>query len=297
MEIRQLRTFKSVATLLSFHKTAKILNYAQSSISAQIQALEEELEVQLFDRLGKRIQLTEAGEKLMQYTHKVLDLTDEIRSEFTQTREPKGSLTIRIPESFGVHQLPPVIREFHQRYPQVMLNFTICAQEELQKDLRKGITDLAFLYADSIQASDLGFEILGYESLVLVASPKHPLAAKKIVSTKDLGEETLLLSRVDCSYRKLWERILAEKGVHPKNTMIFHSVEILKRCAQQDAGIALLPETAIKNEIAEKRLAVLPWEEGKPETAVMMIWYQERWLSPSLKAFMKITREMLTNPS
>ncbi|MBI5603599.1 MAG: LysR family transcriptional regulator, partial [Deltaproteobacteria bacterium] len=213
MEIRQLRTFKSVADLLSFHKTARNLNYAQSSVSAQIQALEEELEVRLFDRLGKRILLTEAGERLLQYAHKVLDLTDEIRTELTQTQEPKGSLTIRIPESLGVHRLPPVIGEFHRRYPRVMLNFTLCTQEELQKDLRKGITDLAFLYADSIQAADLGFEVLGFESLVLVASPKHPLAGKKIVRTKDLEGETLLFSRVDCSYRKLWERILAEKGV------------------------------------------------------------------------------------
>ena len=293
MEIRQLRTFKSVATLLSFHKTAKNLNYAQSSISAQIQALEQELGVQLFDRLGKRILLTEAGERLLQYADKVLDLTAEIRTELTQTKEPQGSLTIRIPESLGVHQLPPVIREFHRSYPQVLLNFTVCAQEELQKDLRKGITDLAFLYADSIQASDLGFEVLGFESLVLVASPKHPLVNQKIVYTKDLGVETHLLSRVDCSYRRIGERILAEKGVHPKSTLIFHSVETLKRCVQQGVGIALLPETAVKEECAKKKLVVLPWEEGKLETAFMMIWYQERWLSPTLKAFMKITKEIL----
>lgn len=293
MEIRQLRTFKSVATLLSFHKTAKNLNYAQSSISVQIQALEEELGVKLFDRLGKRILLTEAGERLLQYAHKVLDITEEIRTEITQTKEPQGSLTIRIPESLGVHRLPPVIREFHRRYPQVLLNFTVCAQEELQKDLRKGITDLAFLYADSIQASDLGFEVLGFESLVLVASPKHPLASHKILYTKDLEKETLLFSRVDCSYRKVWERILAEKGIQSKKTLIFHSVETLKRCAHQGVGITLLPEMAVKEEIAQKKLVVLPWEEGKLETAFMMIWYQERWLSPSLKAFMKITKETL----
>ncbi|MBI5602167.1 MAG: substrate-binding domain-containing protein, partial [Deltaproteobacteria bacterium] len=88
-------------------------------------------------------------------------------------------------------------------------------------------------------------------------------------------------------------RILAEKGVHPKSTLVFHSVEILKRCARQGVGVTLLPETAVKEEIANKRLAPLPWEEGRPETAFMMIWYQERWLSPTLKAFMQITREIL----
>ncbi len=74
MELRQLKTFRTVATLLSFHRAADVLNYAQSTISAQIRALEEDLGVRLFDRLGKRIVLTDAGELLSQYAQKMLDI-------------------------------------------------------------------------------------------------------------------------------------------------------------------------------------------------------------------------------
>lgn len=98
MEIRQLRSFQTVANLLSFNKAADRLNYAQFSISAQIQALEEELGVQLFDRLGRRVRLTEAGTQLLEYANKILDLVNESHSEMAGAKEPLGSLTIRIPE-------------------------------------------------------------------------------------------------------------------------------------------------------------------------------------------------------
>src|SRR5271157_1473927 len=103
MEIRQLRSFRTVANLLSFNKAAGQLHYAQSSISAQIQVLEDELGVQLFDRLGRKVQLTESGLQLLQYANKILDLVNETQSEVAGNKEPLGSLTVRIPETFGVH--------------------------------------------------------------------------------------------------------------------------------------------------------------------------------------------------
>lgn len=117
MEIRNLATFQAVARFLSFNRAALELNYAQSSVSAQIQALEDELGVQLFDRLGRRILLTEAGSKLLQYAEKMLDLADETRAEVAGAKELKGSLTIKVPETIGVHRLPKVIKEFKSGFP------------------------------------------------------------------------------------------------------------------------------------------------------------------------------------
>jgi DNA-binding transcriptional LysR family regulator len=293
MEIRQLRSFQVVANLLSFNKAAGQLHYAQSSISAQIQALEEELGVQLFDRLGRRVQLTETGVQLLQYANKILDLVEETRSEVAGGKAPLGSLTIRIPETLGVHRLPPVIKDFHSRFPKVQLNFITCAHEGLEKDLRKGITDLAFLLAESISASDLMVETVGFESVVLVASPYHPLAAKGTVHNRDLAGETILLSRVDCSYRRIFEQMLDQEEVSKFHRLEFYSVEVIKRSVMAGVGIALLPEVAVAEEIARKELALLPWAEEKIEVAILMIWYKERWVSPALKAFMEITRKVM----
>ncbi len=293
MEIRQLRTFRSVAVLLSFHRAAEQLHYAQSSISAQIQSLEAELGVQLFDRLGRRILLTEAGERLLQYAEKILDLAEETRAEVTGARQPQGSLTIRIPESFGVCRLPPVVKLFKSRFPKVRLSFATCAHEGLAKDLRKGVTDLAFLLTESIQDADLELETLGFEYIRIVARPDHPLATKPAVRTQDLAGETILLSKMDCSYRRTFQQILDKKKVRTGAVLEFSSVAVIKQCVMEGVGITILPEIGIADDIAQGRLAVLAWEEDKLEVATLMIWYKDRWLSPTLSAFMDITREIL----
>jgi len=293
MELRQLKSFKTVANLLSFNKAAEQLHYAQSSISAQIQGLEEELGVQLFDRLGKRVQLTETGTLLFQYANKILDLVDETNSALTGDKEPVGSLTVRIPETFGVYRLPAVLKVFHSMFPKVQLSFITCALEGLAKDLRKGVTDLAFLLAESISASDLEVETLGFESVVLVAGPAHPLSAKKSVHTRDLAGETILLSRADCSYRKIFEQILEQEEVTRFNRFEFNSVEVIKRSVAAGLGVTVLPEVAVADEVSRKRLVVLPWTEGKIEVAILMIWFRERWVSPTLRAFMDVARRVI----
>lgn len=286
MEIRQLKTFCTVATLLSFSRAAQQLNYAQSSISAQIQSLEEDLGVKLFDRLGKRILLTEAGGHLLRYANKILDLAEESRAAISGDNEPQGSLTIRIPETFGVQYLPPVLKLFGSKFPKVKLSFTTCAHEGLADDLRKGITDLAFLLTDSVQAADLEVKRIGFESIQIVAGPDHPLASKKRLHTEDFQGETLLLSKVDCSYRKIFQAILAEKNIHPKRVVEFNSIAVLKQCVMEGFGITILPEMGITEDISQGRLTVLPWEHGPLDVALLMIWYKDRWVSPTLKAFM-----------
>jgi DNA-binding transcriptional LysR family regulator len=295
MELRNLRTFRSVARLLSFHGAAKELNYAQSTVSAQIQALEEELGVRLFDRLGRGILLTEAGEGLLGYAQKMLDLGEAARAELMEAGSASGSLTIRVPDSFCVYHLPRAIRRFHFSHPDVRLHFINCTHDGLYKDLRKGVTDLAFLLTDSISAGDLKVEALGTESLVLVSGTSHPLAAKAAIEPADLSGQTLLLSKVDCSYRRLLESELRRHGVQPRAILDFNSVAAIKECLVQGLGISVLPQVTVRDDVSSGRLTILPWHENSLEVACLMIWHHNRWLSPALLAFMDVVRQEMAN--
>ncbi|MGC8491598.1 MAG: LysR family transcriptional regulator [Syntrophobacteraceae bacterium] len=292
MEIQQLRSFRAVASLLSFHKAADRLHYAQSSISAQIRSLEEELGVHLFDRLGKSIRLTESGTILLQYANKILDLVDESQAS-VRNNEPVGSLTVRIPESFGIYHLPPVLKEFHSKYPKVHLNLISCALEGLDKDLRKGVTDLAFLLAETFSAPDLEVEPLGFESLVLVASPQHSLSAKRTVHTRDLSGQTILFSSLNCGYKSIFEQVLKNEEVDNYNKIECGSLEVIKNSVIGGLGVSVLPEVAVAGEVERKRLVVLPWSEGGLDVAILMIWYKDKWISPTLHAFMEVTRKIM----
>src|SRR5512134_1835699 len=122
-------------------------------------------------------------------------------------------------------------------------------------------------------------EALGFESLVIVGGAEHPLASRPSVCTGELAGETFLFSRTDCSYRKIFERILDEQGVRHDNSIELHSVDALKRIVMAGVGLTILPEVAVADEVAGNSLAIVPWTENGMEVASLMIWYKDRWLS------------------
>lgn len=294
MELRDVKTFVIVAGLLNFNRAGQALHAAQSTVSARIQALEGELGVRLFDRLGRRVALTQAGERLLEYGRKLLDLESEARAWTAGETGAGGALAVRIPESLCVNRLPRVLGRFRERYPKVGLSFPTCSAEGLtREDLRKGLVDMAFLLADGVQALELRVECLGVEPLGLVAAPGHPLAARKAVSPGDLHGRTMLFTKSDCRYRRDFERMLAEEGVSPVADLEFASLEALKRCVAAGLGVSVMPLSAIRAEAAGGTLKILPWTGDALETAVLMVWHRDKWLSPALTAFMDLARREL----
>lgn len=115
-----------------------------------------------------------------------------------------------------------------------------------------------------------------------------------MVNAGDLKGQTILFSTVDCSYRRSLELILGQQKIAYDSSVDFNSVAALKQCVMEGVGIAVLPEVSVAEDISHGRLKVLAWTEGKLEVANLMIWYKDRWLSPSLKAFMEVAKEILT---
>lgn len=296
MELRDLKTFVAVASLLSFNQAGRALNAAQSTVSARIQALEEELGLRLFDRLGRKVLLTEAGERLLDYARKITDLEDEARAWVAGDEKARGALTIRIPESLSVHRLPGVFMRFRRKFPNVRVRFMACAYDGLANDLRKGVIDLAFLLAQEVRAGDLLVECLGVERLAMVAAPGHRLAERAAVGYADLDQETVLLATSDCSYRRILERTLAEEGVSPVVGVEFSSVAALKRHVAEGAGFTVLPEIAARQEIAQGAFKELAWAEGELEAAVLMLCHKDKWVSAPLAGFMDLARRHLMTP-
>lgn len=197
MEFRQLRTFRAVADNSSFSKAAGELFMAQSSVSAQIRALEEELNLKLFDRIGRRVLISDAGRKLYEYARRIEDMTAEIRSELTSDKNFRGSLTIRIPETLASVYMPEVVERFYKDHPLVKLNLINCSDVQLREELNSGRIDLAFLMTDSIHFKEVNVRMLKTENLILISGPAHPLAKKKKVLQNDLKGQTLLLPKTD----------------------------------------------------------------------------------------------------
>lgn len=292
MELRQLKTFRTVATLRSFHQAANVLHYAQSTVSEQIRTLEEDLNVSLFIRSGKQIMLTEAGELLLQYAQQILELEDEIKTEVTKLNEPQGSLTIRIPETMSIYYVPPLIKQFHQQFPKIRLNFNGCSYYSLPKELQSGITNLAFLINDTYQSAQIETETLFSVPLALVVHPEHRLARQKKIATHDLKHELIFLPKADCSYRMMFEKTLAAEKIEPVVVMDVNSISAIKQYLLTGIGLTIIPRIAVQEDISAGRLIVLPWKNPCLNAKLLMMWHKNSWHSPILQAFMDMTREM-----
>lgn len=292
MELRNLQTFQAVAKHLHFTRAAEDLHLAQSTVSAQIKALEEELGVKLFDRIGRRVLLTAAGERLLEYARRMAEMGEEIKAQVGGTDQAAGTLTVRVPETLACEYMPEVATRFLAQYPSALLNLINCDDRSLRDELAVGSIDLAFLLIDHVLSAEVEAVLLREETLALAAIPDHPLAAKACVEPRDLADHTLLLMRTDCSYRKAFERLLAEHGVSPR-IHNFWSLGAMRRCLARGLGVSILPMTGLASDLAQGRLARLPWALGELRTGLFMIRHAGKWRSPLLAAFMGLCREVM----
>ncbi|MGW1171004.1 LysR family transcriptional regulator [Streptomyces sp. NPDC001153] len=257
MELRLLVTFEKVATVLSFTRAAAELSYAQSSVTGQIRTLESSLGIELFDRLGGRIRLTEAGERLLPYARQIIELAEEARAAVVEPEEPSGTLTVGTMESLTSYRLPPLLEYFHHRHPRVRLALRTTIGDETRQALRQGTYDVGFLMEEETEHPGLESAVLAVEPLALVAAPGHALSASP-VTTAGLTDQPLLATEPGCAYRDLFERELRSFG--DVEFMEFGTIEATKRAAAAGLGIALLPEVTVAAELAEGSLVRLDWE-------------------------------------
>jgi len=293
MEIRQLKTFWTLASTRSFSRTAEVLNYVPSTITMQIKALEEELGVKLLDRLGKSVILTDAGQRLLPYANKILNDIEEARYVSSESEELTGTITIGADEVLCTYRLPALIRVFRERYPHVRLLFRPLSSHSLKQSLREGNVDVVFMLDEPIVSTDLHTELLMDEPFFMVVSPKHPLAACATLRIEDFNREQILLSEKGCSYRTFFYHTLLRKGADSLTELEFNSVEAIKQCAMVGLGIALLPEMSLKGELERGELITLPWDLSEIQFATQMLWHQEKWISPSMKEFIELARSVL----
>ena len=292
MDLQRLQTFRTVATLMNFNQAAEVLHYSQSTVSAQIKTLENEIGILLFKRIGKSVRLTEAGAKMLVYADKILAIKEEAVAEVTGRNMVTGLLTLRMPQTVATHYLPHILCDYQPRFPGVRLDITSCALHTLEHELRIGIVDLAFLFADTIGAKNLECELLRVEPLAIVTHPSHPLATKKSVDFKDLEGQVLLLPKSDCGYRMVFEQELATEKVTPATLIEMNSIEAIKQTIIAGIGLTIIPEIAIRSDVAKGKIVKVCWKDDL-ETGVLMIHYKDKWRSPAVEAFMNTMRRFV----
>jgi DNA-binding transcriptional LysR family regulator len=292
MEFRELKTFQVVASLLSFNKAANVLNYAQSTISSQIQSLENSLGKTLFVRSGNKISLTPAGVKLLDYTQRLINIENEILANFKNLSDKHGTLTIKTPQSVSSCLFPPLIKEFQLLFPNIGFDIDWCSSYNLSEILSSGTIDLAFLISDYFSDKLLNIEELTNINLVLATLPDDELTKHSGITLTDLNGRAMIFAKSDCSYKLILQKMIIESNIQLKKTIEINNIDAIKRLVIYGNGIAFLPEMVIKEELDNGILKAIKWNGPAFNAKLLMIWHKEKLLSEPLKAFMYMVRKI-----
>ncbi len=287
MDMKQLQTFLTASETLSFTQTAQRLDYAQSSITAQIKTLEQELGVILFERLGKRIVLTEEGKHLQQYAKKMLELDHDMKKAMSN-EQAHVVLKVGAQESQCVYRLPSILQQFQQAHPHVKIIFKPVHTTDIAKELlQEGKLDVAFITDTYQETAMLQRERLIQEQLVFVSASKE---IRQPLSAQQLSIETMLLTEMGCSYRNHLEAQLQQEGVLPSQMIEFASIEAIKQCVMAGLGITFLPKMVVEKELESGNLVELPSTIDLAPIYTDIAWHKDKHMHAYLQDFIAIAK-------
>ncbi|HXZ08744.1 MAG TPA: LysR family transcriptional regulator [Paraburkholderia sp.] len=251
MEFSSLEIFCAVATAQGVTRAAQRLGRVQSNITTRVQQLEDELKVELFSRSGKRMALTPSGQRLFEYTRRMLSLVEEAR-QAVNLDQATGHLRIGALESTAAARLPALLSTYHSRWPRVDLEISIGTSRSLLEDVANGRLDCAFVAEAGVQippAAGATFSMPGLkgtraytEEMLLVLPPNHPPVSRP----EDLSVTTLAAFPTGCTYRNVLERWLGSRRAdRPWKVMELVSYHAILACVAAGSCIALCPKSIL----------------------------------------------------
>jgi DNA-binding transcriptional LysR family regulator len=286
MDVADLKLFEAVARLAAMNRAARELNTVQSNVTARIRLLEESLGVPLFHRHSRGVSLTRAGERLLPYAGRAVQLIEEARRAVRDDSEPQGKLLLGSLETTAMLRLPPVLAAYAARYPTVDLALTTGTTAELVARVLDRRVDAAFV-CGPVDHADLVGEHVYREELAVVTAP----ALRRLDEVLRLRDPKLVVLRLGCSYRQRLEAVLAARGMVGFRYLEFGTLDAILGCVAAGIGITLLPRSVVEAARRQGRIAVhrLPPDQARADT--VLIRRRDAPVSSALKAFLAGAKE------
>ncbi|PDW01881.1 LysR family transcriptional regulator [Candidatus Viridilinea mediisalina] len=281
MELRHLRYFEAVARHSHVTRAAAELHIAQPALSKQISQLEQELGLPLFDRVGRNVRLTEAGEALLPHARAVMSQVEAARAEIAERIGlRKGRVSIGAPPTVGSQLLPRLLAKFNQHYSGIELRLHEAGVQTLLELLETGLTDVAVVTLP-VEDSHLTVAPLFNEEMIVVVWSSHPFAQQETVRFSDLADQPWVLSPNNYELREATLHACEQAGFKPRVVLAGGETETLLRFVAAGLGIALVPRLAVQGQHDLVPLRVVDQNLCR---ALGLVWRGDRVASPAARA-------------
>lgn len=289
MELKNIKTFIKAAEQGSFSRAASDLGYAQSTISIQIQQLEEELGVPLFLRNGKVITLSAPGAEFLPYAYQLVRDERMAIEHFQNPSEPQGHLRIGIMESICASPYADKLYAFLERYPKISVRFQVATTYQAIELLEKGKLDLIFLLDNPTARPEWTTVSSILEPICFFCSSSHPFAREKEVSLDTLLKERFFFVEEGCNYRHAFEQYLAHKGKSVPCCLEIGHTRFLLDAVERRLGISLLPYCTLKSDLEKGTISLFRLKNYDLNMYIQVICNKNKWISPALKQLIQET--------
>ncbi len=297
MEIRNLTTFLKVTELKSFSKAAEALDYSQSAVTVQIQQLERELGVQLFDRIGKNVSITQYGRDFIAYARDVVSAVSRASAFATASADLTGTVRVGTLDSLMTASFSDIIPVFHKRFPRVLANIHGDSVTRLKELLVKNELDVIYTLDEQLQDPQFVKVFEAEEEIVIVTNAANPLAKREGLKLVDLVGHPFLLMNRNNAYRDQFDRELVRQGLNIEPFCELESdILALRLISENPDYLSVLPRYTVQKSIHEQQLAIVSVEDCKMRQWRQLLYHKNKVLTPQIQGMLDTIVETAKKP-
>jgi len=290
MDFDHLVTFVEIAKQGSFSRAGQKLYRSQPAVSAQIRQLEHEYGQKLFDRVGKSVQLTTAGETLLEYAGKLLALRNESqRAVADQAATPRGTLAVGANEATCLYVLPNIFAEYNQHYPHVQISIYRNFSHKVIEKVEDGTVDVGIVTLP-VKSPSLRVHSIFRDRIMLMTSPTNPLAKFKTVTTAQIAEQPQILPKTGFT-RQVIDKQFRPYRPHLRISMELPSVGMIKRFVAAGLGVSLISESFVRDEVRSGKAKLIPVSDMEVWRELGLVYRRDRTLPRSATAFVAMIKQ------
>lgn len=290
MDVRSLEVFLSVAKHLNYTRAGEEVNLSQPSVSVRIHQLETELNLKLFEQLGKKVALTDGGKLLIPHAHRVVAAVEDARHAMDELQGlERGTLRIGASTTPGMYLIPQIIAPFRARYPKIEIKLGIKDTRGIEEGITKNEFDFGFV-GGHLVGNEVDVVPWLTDEIVLVAARGHHLVRKKPVKPSELKAEKLIVREFGSATRAATINHLKKSGVVIETAMELENPESVKKAVQSGLGIAFISKFAVATELKARTLSMIRVADLTIQRELKIVFRKDKHLSRAALTFIEIAK-------
>ena len=290
MDFDHLITFVEIAKQGSFSRAGQKVYRSQPAVSAQVRQLEQEYGQKLFDRVGKSVRLTVAGETLLEYARKLLTLRNEsLRAVADQSATPHGTLAIGANEATCLYVLPDIFAEYSRRNPGVQISIYRNFSHKVLEKIESGEVDVGIVTLP-VKVPSLKVHPIFRDRLVLMVSPSNPLASSKSVTTAEIAEQSVIFPKTGFM-RQVFDKQFRPYRSSMRVVMELPSVGMIKQFVAAGLGVSIISGRFARDEARAGLVKLIPISDMEVWRELGLVYRRDRTLPRSASTFIELVRE------